>query len=63
MKIVVSVQRQPDDNDPSPAAIRQKIKAVAAESVRLLEKWPHMEWMTQTGEISGRASRNSRQST
>lgn len=52
MRIVVSIQREPDDVPITPAYGRQTIKRLATECVRLLGEWPESKWMTQTAQVA-----------
>lgn len=57
MKLVVSLQREPEDDEMTPAWVKRQSKAMIRRCLELLEEHPHMEWMTQTEQLPRRKKR------
>jgi hypothetical protein len=46
MKIVVSLQRQPDEVMPTARQVRLALGSATAEAIQSLERTPHGDWRT-----------------
>jgi hypothetical protein len=51
MKIVVSLQRRPDEVMPTARQIRLALGMATAEAIRSFEKTPHGDWRTVIREV------------